>query len=49
MYTTRFDADNKVWSGPKTEFHIDPHKSFGEIILEKLTDNPERVIQVTFN
>lgn len=46
MYTTRFDAVNKLWSGPKNSFQIDRHKNFGEIILEKLADNPERVMQV---
>lgn len=47
MYTTHFDADNKIWSGPKSEFNIDKHKNFGEIILEKLIDtDTDRVMQV---
>lgn len=48
MYTTNFDAVNKIWSGPKHTFELDKHKNFGEIILEKLNDvDSERVAQVT--
>lgn len=48
MYTTHFDALNKIWSGPKHSFKLDKHTNFGEIILEKLADtDSERVVQVT--
>lgn len=47
MYTTHFDAANKIWSGPKTAAEVDKHKNFGEIILESLAGvDSERVVQV---
>lgn len=47
MYTTRFDADNKIWFGPKSEFKINKHENFGETLLEKLNDtDTDRVMQV---
>ena len=47
MYTTSFDADNKVWYGPKCESKIDKHENFGEIILAKLSDTDgDRISQV---
>lgn len=47
MCTTQFDAINKIWSGPKSDFKIGSVNNFGEIILEKLNDtDAERVMQV---
>lgn len=44
--STRFDEISKVWSGPSSERVIDKRKNFGEIILENLDTDTERVVQV---
>lgn len=44
--STFFDDVEKIWSGAKVEFEIDKNKSFGEIILEKLAESADRVLQV---
>ncbi|XP_031637198.1 luciferin 4-monooxygenase-like [Contarinia nasturtii] len=47
MYcSTRFDEMNKVWYGPSTEYTIDKQKNFGEIILEKLSTDANRAMQI---
>lgn len=47
MSATHFDAVNKVWSGPKIEFHLDKQKNVGEILLDELKkSDSEQVMQV---
>ncbi|XP_031628671.1 4-coumarate--CoA ligase-like 7 [Contarinia nasturtii] len=47
QYSTRFDANKKVWFGPSSDFKIDKQTNFGDILLENLNDtDAERVIQI---
>lgn len=45
-YATEFDAVNKIWSEKKIKFELDRHKNVGEILLEALASDPEKVVQV---
>lgn len=49
MYPTSFDAANKIWTGVEKPITIDRKKNFGEIILEALSNDSERVMQVSVN
>lgn len=49
MYTTTFDEEKKVWSGPELNLQIDKKKNFGEYLLGKLANDSERVMQVNIN
>lgn len=44
--STHFDAVNKVWSGPKTDYNFDKHQNFGEIVLKYLNCDSNFVMQV---
>lgn len=44
--STHFDAVNKIWSGPKTDYNLDKHQNFGEIVLKYLNGDSNFVMQV---
>lgn len=44
--STQFDAVNKIWSGPKTDYNLDKHQNFGEIVLKYLNGDSNFVMQV---
>lgn len=46
LFATKFGADNKVWSGPKTRPMYHPDTSLGQIIHMNLFSNPKNVLQI---
>lgn len=44
--STHFDAINKVWSGPKTDYNFDKHQNYGETVLKYLNCDADCVMQV---
>lgn len=44
--TTLYDPDNKIWSGSKSGIEVNKYQSLGEMILEELSKNSDRVLQV---
>lgn len=49
MFTTHFDAVNRIWTGPKSSVVVDKHENLGDLLLEKLNTNPEFVAQVSLH
>lgn len=46
MHQTRYNAEEKLWSGRKLPTVYNPKASMGHIVLSALLHNPEKVIQV---
>lgn len=42
-----YDEESKIWSGPVTDYPYSPNTTFGEIILQKLQEFPEKTAQIS--
>lgn len=49
MFQTNFNSANKLWSGKKCSPIYNPKASIGQIVLDALNRNPEKVVQVSDN
>ncbi|XP_058452864.1 uncharacterized protein LOC131431270 [Malaya genurostris] len=41
-----YDPDRRVWSGPRIASSFDPKRGLGEVLLDLLSRNPDKLVQI---